>query len=73
MTLTKSDISAIRRVVKEEVKNETRPQFEKLNKGQKRIENKFDELFDFLDRDWSKLANRTSKIENHLGFRSSEN
>ncbi len=54
MGLTKSDLKAIRQVVKEE----TKPQFKKTDKKIDTINDKFDKLFNFLDKDWSKLKKR---------------
>jgi hypothetical protein len=62
MTLTKSDLSSIREILKDE----TGYRFDKLEKGQKRIENKFDDLFDFLDKDLSTVKRRVSYIDHHL-------
>jgi len=66
MTLTKSDLSAIRQIVKEE----TKPLATK--KGLNKLDKKFDKLFNFLDKEWSKLANRVSRVENTLGIRHPE-
>ena len=71
VALTKSDLSAIKRTIKDE----TRPfkkRFDKvdsklavLETGQKRIEKKFDDLFDFIDRDMSYFRKKTAY---HLGI-----
>ena len=39
-----------------------------LKKGQKRIEKKFDNLFNRLDKDHTGMARRVIRIENHLGI-----
>ena len=54
MSLTKSDLSSIRQAVREE----TKPQFQKLEK-------KFDKLFNFLDKDHTKLVKRVRTLENN--------
>ena len=54
-TLDKDDLKAIRNIVKDE----TVPRFRKLD-------NKFTKLFNFLDKDWSKLKRRVDRIENKL-------
>ena len=46
MTLTKEDLIAIKKVVD----SSTGSRFEKIDKKLVKIEKKFDELFDFLDR-----------------------
>jgi len=58
MSLTKSDLSSIRQVVREE----TKPQFQKIEK----VDKKFDKLFNFLDKDHTKLVKRVRTIENNL-------
>ena len=55
MSLTKSDLSSIRQVVREE----TKPQFQRLEK-------KFDRLFNFLDKEHTNLVKRVQTIENEL-------
>jgi hypothetical protein len=52
--LTKSDLNAIRQVVK----SETKPEFKKIDNKIDKIDKKFDKLFNFLDRDWSKTNKR---------------
>lgn len=61
MALTNNDVTKIRKAL--------RPDFDKLEKGQKRIENKFDELFDYLDKDVSAFKRKTAQ---HLGIPVSE-
>lgn len=51
--------------IKADVK-ETRLDMIQLTHGIKRIEKKFDDLFDFLDKDWSQLKRQTARIERHL-------
>ena len=62
MSLTKSDLSSIRQVVREE----TKPQFQKLEKKIDKVDRKFDKLFNFLDKDHTKLVKRVRTIENNL-------
>jgi len=69
--LTKSDLTAIRQVVREE----TEPRFDKLEEGQAslatridKVDKKFDKLFKFLDKEWSRLFKRVKHLENHLGI-----
>lgn len=37
-------------------------------KDAEKLDRKFDKLFNFLDREWSKLAKRVKKAENSLGI-----
>lgn len=50
MALTKTDLRAIRTIVKGEINP--------LKKDIKKIDKKFDKLFNFLDKEWSKLSRR---------------
>ena len=82
MTLTKFDLKAIDEIVIKRVRPLEKGQASlrsdvvflkkgqvSLKKGQKRIENKFDELFNFLDKDVSHLKKR---VAYHLGVNVSE-
>ena len=51
MALTRSDLSAISKVVRDE----TKPEFDKVSKKIDKLDKKFIRLFDFLDKDWSSL------------------
>ena len=71
VALTKSDLSAIKGIIKDETKP-FKKRFDKvdskltvLETGQKRIEKKFDDLFDFIDRDVSHFRKKTAY---HLGI-----
>ena len=68
MTLTKSDLSAIKKIVKSEVKTGIKPLSKKIDK----LDKKFDGLFNFLDRDVSKVKVRIDHIDRHLGINTSE-
>jgi len=67
MALTKTDLSSIRQVIREETvsKKETVSRFDKLDK-------KFEKLFNFLDKDWSKLRRRMKTVEDELGINPSQ-
>lgn len=62
MTLTKEDLSAIRGVVREEIKVEVAP----IKKSLIRIEKKFDELFNFLDKKYLEVRRDVQVIQKHL-------
>lgn len=62
MTLTKTDLSSIRQVVREE----TKPQFQKLERKIDKVDGKFDKLFNFLDKEHTKLVKRVRTIESKL-------
>lgn len=68
MALTKSDLSAIRQVVREE----TKPQFESLKKKADKLDKKFTKLFNFLDKEWSRLKRRTDNHDKILRVDTSE-
>ena len=72
MALTKTDLSSIRQVVKDE----TKPQFEQVGKRFDRMEKKidkvdkkFDKLFNYLDKDVSHFKR---KVAVHLNIPVSE-
>ncbi len=61
MALTKSDLFAIRRIFRGEVKTETasiKSDLKIVKKDVKSLDSKFTKLFDFIDKDWSKLKKR---------------
>lgn len=64
MSLTNSDLSAIKKVVK----TETDP----INKKITKLDKKFDSLFNFLDKDLSQVKRRVDYIDGHLGINTSE-
>ncbi len=66
--LTKPDLQSIRLIIKEEVISETGP----IRKGLKRIEKKFDELFDFLDRKYIEVKKDIRNIQGHIKLPLSE-
>ncbi len=82
MTLTKSDLSAIKQVVIDV----TEPRFKKLEKGQiklekgltklekgqKKIQKDLKIIVDSFDSEYLNLKKRMVKVESHLGIQSSE-
>jgi len=78
MPLTKSDLSAIRNVVKEEVSpiksdvSMLKTDVSGLKKGLLRIEKKFDKLFNFLDRKYIEVKDDIRGIQAHLHLPISE-
>ncbi len=56
MTLTKSDLSSIQQVVRDE----TKPQFEKLEKKIDKVNKKLDKHFKFIDKDVSYFRQKTA-------------
>lgn len=68
MSLTKSDLSAIRQIVKGEVKIGIDP----VKRDLKKLDKKFDDLFNFLDKDVSQVKRRVDYIDGHLGITTSE-
>ena len=59
MSLTKSDLQAIDQLLEKRIGPLEKGQ-ESIKKDLKKINKKFDKLFNFLDREWSKLAKRIS-------------
>lgn len=57
VALTKTDLRAIRRVVKSET-DPLKSDLSVVKKGIKKLNDKFTELFNFLDKEWSKLSRR---------------
>jgi hypothetical protein len=69
LSLTKEDLSAIRGVVKDVVRDElvvTNRTIEKIAKNQISLKKRFDELFDFLDRKYVQLQKEVREIQGHL-------
>lgn len=62
MALTKNDLSAIRTVVKEEVKIQIDP----LKKDIKKLDEKFIKLFNFLDREILNIKSKVKDLYIHL-------
>ena len=62
--LTKSDLSAIDEIVTKRVKP--------LEKGQKQLKKRFDELFKFLDKKYVQTKTDIRKIQAHLDLPVSE-
>lgn len=64
MSLTKSDLASIDRIVKSRVtESEVR-----INKKIKSVNKKVDSFFNFLDKDYSKIFRRVTKVEKELGI-----
>ena len=59
MSLTKSDLQAIDQLLEKRI-GPLEKGHESIKKDLKKINKKFDKLFNFLDREWSKLAKRIS-------------
>lgn len=60
--LTKTDLSQIRTVVKEEIQGEIKP----VKKSLKRIERGLDETIEVFDADITHLRKRVDRVEDHL-------
>lgn len=71
MVLTKSDLSAIRQVVKGET-DPIKSDLMIVKKDVKGLNKKFTRLFNFLDKEWSKLKRRADYFDEHLGIDTKE-
>jgi hypothetical protein len=60
MALTKTDLQAIRRIIKGEI-NPIKSDLSVLKKDIKKIDKKFDKLFGYLDRDVSYFKRKTAQ------------
>ena len=65
MALTQKDLSAIRGVMREEIAP-VKKDISSLKKGIARIEKKFSELFDFLDKKYLEVKRDVRVIQKHL-------
>lgn len=73
MTLTKFDLTQIRQVVKEEVRDELKayPTRDEIKKEFNNVNRNIKTSVNYLDKEHLKLDKRITKVENHLGITAS--